>query len=130
MRSRYVLLTLSCVVGILSVVTSKVATLHDARLLPGLLLVLIVPGFALVTAVVPQRHHTYAEYLLASVGASIAISTVAAVAVAAAPVGLTRLSFSIVLGSCTLILSVIAAVRTHNSAKRKCARGMSSEADL
>jgi uncharacterized membrane protein len=113
------LLVASCVVGILSVVTSEVAALRVARIVPGLLIVFIVSGFALVSAVFPERQFTFIEYLLASVGASLAISTTASVALAAAPVGLTRLSFSIALGGCTLILSATSWWRMHFIEERK-----------
>ena len=110
-RGHFVLLTMSCLVGVLTVATSDVAKFEIARAALGLLLVLVVPGFALVSAALPKSQFSFGEYLLASVGASLAISTTTAVVLGAAPVGLTRLSFSIVLGCCTVVLSIAAGVR-------------------
>jgi len=110
-RIHYFLLVVSCAVGVLSVAMSEFVAPQIVRVAPGLLIAFIVPGFALVSAVIPSRQFSPGEYLPASVGASVVLSTTAAVALAAAPVGLTRLSFSLVLGSCTLIFSILAAWR-------------------
>ena len=56
------------------------------------------PGFALVCAVLPDRQLSRGERLLASVGMSLAITVCAAVALAAAPVGLSRQSIAVALG--------------------------------
>jgi uncharacterized membrane protein len=112
-RNHLSLLAGSCVVGILTVAMADITAFQIVRVVLGLLLAFIVPGFVLVSAVLPERQFSLGEYLLASVGASLAMSTTAAVALGAAPIGLSRLSFSVVLGSCTLILSIIAALRAH-----------------
>lgn len=120
-RSHLVLLTASCLVGVATLATSDVSKFEFGnyefvRVVLGLLLVLIVPGFALVSAAFLKSHFSLGEYVLASLGASLAISTISAVSLAAAPAGLTRLSLSIVLGCCTVALSLVAAVRSliHN----------------
>ena len=120
-RTHLSLLAASCGVGVLNVAMSEIATFQIVRVVLGLLIVFFVPGFALVSAALPEQQFSLGDYLLASVGASLAMSTTAAVALGAAPIGLSRLSFSVVLGSCTLILSIIAALRTrvHNDPRRK-----------
>jgi uncharacterized membrane protein len=110
---------MSCIVSIITAAISDIAGFQIVRIVLGLLIVLLLPGFALVSAVVAERQFSASEYLLASVGASLAISTVAAVALGAAPIGLTRLSFSIVLGGCTLILSAIVVLRARFSDQRR-----------
>jgi uncharacterized membrane protein len=112
-RLQSVLLTMSCVVGVAIISTSDMETFKIARVALALLLVFIVPGFALVSAALPGRQLSPGEYALSSVGASIAISVATAVALGAAPVGLTKLSFSIALGSCTLVFSIAAALRSR-----------------
>ena len=82
------------------------------RIALGVLIVFIVPGFALVCAVLPERQFSSSERLLASVGASVAVAISVAVLLGATPVGLSRLSFSVVLGICTLIFSDLALYRS------------------
>ena len=114
-RTHLSLLAASCGVGVLNVAMSEIATFQIVRVVLGLLIVFFVPGFALISAVLPGRQFSLSEYLLAGIGASLAMSTTAAVALGAAPIGLSRLSFSVVLGYCTLILSIIAALRARSS---------------
>jgi len=120
-RNHLSLLAGSCVVGILTASMSDIRAFQIVRIVLGLLIVFIVPGSALVSAVLDQRQFSLGEYLLASVGASLSMSTTLAVALAATPIGLSRLSFSVVLGSCTLILSIISALRArvHHDSRRK-----------
>lgn len=123
-RTRLSLLAGSCVVGILNVAMSYVAMLQIVPVVLGLIIIFIVPGFALICAILPQRLLSRTEELLASVGASVAVSTTAAVALGAAPVGLTRLSFSVVLGIFTLTFSIIAALSGRRvDARRKVVDG-------
>jgi uncharacterized membrane protein len=130
-RSHLVLLVASCFVAVLTVATSDVtrfefAKFEFARVALGLLLVLVVPGFALVSAALPKSQFSFGEYVLASVGASLAISTISAVSLGAAPVGLTRLSLSIVLGSCTVVLSIAAVMRSYAQSHPRETKGHAS----
>src|SRR5664280_2434274 len=108
---RHSLLLGSCVVGILTVGTSYIEVPQIVRVVLGLLIVFVVTGFALVSAIFPEPQFSMGEYLLASIGMSLAMATAAAVALGAAPIGLSRQSFAVVLGSCTLILSIFAVFR-------------------
>jgi uncharacterized membrane protein len=107
------LLAAACGIGALNAAMSDTATFQIVRVVLGLLIVFFIPGFAFVSAVLPERQFSLGECLLASVGASVAMSTAAAVALGAAPIGLSRISFSVVLGSCTLILSITAVLRAR-----------------
>jgi uncharacterized membrane protein len=113
-RSRFCLLSVSCVVGFLDVAASDLTRFQTVRGVLGLLMVLAIPGFALVSAAFPKGQFSCGEWLLASVGASLVISTVSSVALGAAPIGLSRLSFSLVLGICTLVFSITALMRARN----------------
>ena len=112
-RNRLPLLLGSCVVGTLTVVTSYIEVPQIVRIVLGLLIVFLVTGFALVSTIFPEPQFSPGECLLASVGMSLAIATAATVALAAAPIGLSRQSIAVVLGSCTLILSIIAVFRRN-----------------
>lgn len=110
-RGHVVLLALASCIAFTAVATVRVPIPEIVRLLLGLLLVFALPGFAFVSAIVSDRQLSRSEYLLASVGASITVSVCAAVALAAMPVGLSRLSLTAVLTGCTLIGSVASVLR-------------------
>jgi uncharacterized membrane protein len=82
----------------------------------GLLMVFVLPGFALACAAVP-RYQSPVERLLATVGLSLAITTCTAVLLAALPVGLSRESLAVVLGGLTIALSIGAAFRTGSNTR-------------
>jgi uncharacterized membrane protein len=82
----------------------------------GLLMVFVLPGYALACAALPQ-HQSPVERLLATVGLSLAITTCTAVLLAALPVGLSRESFAVVLGGLTIALSICAAFRTRSNTR-------------
>jgi len=66
--SRLSLLAGSCAVGVVIVAISNIATFKVARVILGLLIVFLIPGFAFVRAVLPERLLSLGEELLASVG--------------------------------------------------------------
>jgi len=108
---RLLLLLGACLVAALTMVTANIAVPAVVRIALGVLSVFLVPGFALVCAALPQRELSSSERLLASVGMSIAISICAAVLLGALPIGLSKISFAYVLGTCTLILSAVSGLR-------------------
>ena len=112
-RERIVLLVGSCLVGLLTVATAYVAVPQAARIALGVLIVFVVPGFALVCSVLPERQFSRGERLLASVGMSLAVAISAAVLLGATPIGLSRLSLAVVLGACTVIFSCWAVYRAR-----------------
>ena len=109
------LLTGTCFVASLTVVTAVVAVPQVVRIVLGVLIVFVLPGFALVSMVPPERQLSGGERLLASVGMSLAIATCATVLLGATPIGLTRSSLAVVLGVFTIALSVCAEVRRHSA---------------
>jgi uncharacterized membrane protein len=79
----------------------------------GLLMVFLIPGFSLACAAIPERQ-SLAERLLASVGLSVAVTTCAAVLLAATPVGLTRESLAVFIGCFTIVLSFVGLYRSRS----------------
>jgi uncharacterized membrane protein len=77
----------------------------------GVLMVFVVPGFALTWSALPSRELSHGERLLVSVGMSLALATCTAVLLAATPIGLSRKSFEVGLGSVTVVLSIVALIR-------------------
>jgi uncharacterized membrane protein len=68
------------------------------RVVLGLPLVLLLPGFATVSALLPERELSWGERVLASLGASVVISICVSVLLAASPIGFSRGSAAAVLG--------------------------------
>jgi uncharacterized membrane protein len=83
------------------------------RVVLGLPLVLLLPGFAAVSAALPGRDLSLPERLLASLGASLAISICISVLLAATPIGLSKGSAAVVLGLGTAGLALYAWMRTR-----------------
>ncbi len=102
--------------------TAHVNLLPGLRLVLGILIVFLVPGFALVTAVLPDRQLSRSERLLASIGLSVVTTVCAAVALAAVPIGLSRQSIGVALGLVTLLCSAIAAYRIYRGEGQRPAR--------
>lgn len=115
---RLAILAGSCLVAFLTVATTDIAVPQVVRIALGLLIVFIVPGFALVCAVLPEQQLPRGERLLASVGMSLAMAISAAVLLAATPIGISRLSLAVALGGCTLVSSICAVYRGGYHARR------------
>ena len=81
-----------------------------ARIIPGLLLVFFLPGFAAVRAVLSARDMSSGERLLASLGVSVVI-TVCASVLLGATVGLSQRSAATALGGLTLVACFFALLR-------------------
>ena len=126
-RGRLSLLAGTCLVASVTVATASVAVPQGVRIALGVLMVLVLPGFALVCAVLPERQLSSGECLLASVGMSLAIVTCVAVLLGATPIGLTRGSLAVVLGGSTIILSIFAGFRMRFSSDKRRSRQSASE---
>jgi Protein of unknown function (DUF1616)/Glycosyltransferase Family 4 len=113
MRRRMPTLTCAFVIGLLSAVTAENSTPSLLRLLLGLAMIFLMPGYATVAAALPGRDPGAGSRLLASLGVSLVISTCTAVGLAAAPIGLSKGSLAIALGAATCVLSVFAVLRAH-----------------
>jgi uncharacterized membrane protein len=105
----------SCLIAVVVIATAGVDLPQALRVVLGLLIVFLLPGFALVAAVLSDGRLTRSEFLLASVGVSIAITICAAIVLAALPVGLTRDSIGITLGCLTVLFSLVAGYRFHRT---------------
>jgi uncharacterized membrane protein len=85
----------------------------------GALIVFLLPGFAVVSAVFPARPLSLTDRLVASLGISLAATACTAVLLAALPVGLTRDSLSIALGGGTAIVSACALLQARSRTARQ-----------
>lgn len=85
------------------------------RVVFGMALVLILPGFATVCAVIPGREFSWGERMLASLGLSLGITICVSVVLAATPIGLSRGSASVALGVGTAAIASYAWMRTRQS---------------
>ena len=98
-RRQFAPLAVTCLVAALTVATAYVDVVPQfVRIVFGLLIVFVVPGFAAVCAVLPKSQLACEEHLIAILGISLAMATCAAMLLAAAPIGLSRESFAVALG--------------------------------
>lgn len=81
------------------------------QVLVGLPLVLILPGYALMSLLFTRRTYTIAEKTLLTIGLSIVITVISGFILNILPMGLQTTSWAIALGSVTLILSAAAFFR-------------------
>jgi uncharacterized membrane protein len=102
------------IVALLTLVTVGVAVPPAVRIALGMLMVFLLPGFAVVCAAQSsERQLSRGEWLLASLGISLAVTACSAVLLAATPMGLTRESIAAVLGGITAMASAYALVRAR-----------------
>lgn len=83
------------------------------RVLLGVPLVLVLPGFATVCALLPVRDLSRVEVALASLGASVGITVGVSTLLAATPIGLSTRSAAVVFGVGTAGLALYAWRRTR-----------------
>jgi uncharacterized membrane protein len=98
----------TCVIALLAAVAAMIGAPEAVRAVLGVPLVLVLPGFAAVAAVLPGRDLSWGESSLATLGASMAISICVAMLLAATPIGLSTGSAAVVLGLGTAIASLYA----------------------
>jgi uncharacterized membrane protein len=101
------------VVALLAAIAEGIGAPQGVRVVLGILLVLALPGFAAVCALIPGRELSRGELMVASLGASVAISLCVSISLAATPVGLSKGSAAAVLGVGTAALALGAWVRTR-----------------
>jgi uncharacterized membrane protein len=100
----------------LVVIFAMFAVPQSIRIVPGVLIIFILPGFVILSAVNPDLQLSWIELVLASLGISISMTTCVAVLLAATPVGLSRSSFAIALGGITIACSIYAFEREERRA--------------
>jgi uncharacterized membrane protein len=100
----------------LVVIFAMFAVPQSIRIVPGVLIIFILPGFVILSAVHPDLQLSWIELVLASLGISVSMTTCVAVLLAATPVGLSRSSFAIALGGITMACSIYAFEREERRA--------------
>jgi uncharacterized membrane protein len=118
-RRQFAPLAVTCFVAALTVVTTYVDVPQFVRIVFGLLMVLVVPGFAAVCAVLPEGQIAFEEQLVAILGISLAMAICAAMLLAAVPIGLSRESFAVALGGITVLLSLYAGIHSLLLSRRR-----------
>ena len=85
------------------------------RAVLGIYLVLVGPGLALTTALLPAQRLGTAEHVLAALAASIALAILGGLVLDATPWGLQPISWSVVLGGVTVAASLAALLRVRSA---------------
>jgi uncharacterized membrane protein len=103
----------TCVIASLTVASANLVVPQWVRVVFGVLIVFILPGFTVVCAALPARELSRAEELLAALAVSFVTSICVAVFLGATPIGLSRTSFAVVLGGITVVMSICAWFRAR-----------------
>jgi uncharacterized membrane protein len=85
------------------------------RVVPGIAIVLVLPGFVALSIAGQALKLSLIELALGSLGISVATATCVATLLGVTPVGLGRTSFAIALGGITLIGSIIALAKKRDA---------------
>jgi uncharacterized membrane protein len=104
----------TAVIALLAAIAEGFAP-QPVRVVLGVLLVLALPGYAAVCALIPEREFSRGELMLASLGASVAISVCVSILLAATPIGLSKGSAAAVLGVGTAALAGYAWMRARRA---------------
>jgi uncharacterized membrane protein len=104
-------LGVAAAIAALTVVSAFVTVPVVVRAVLGLVTVFVLPGFAVERALNADRDAASDEQPFVWLGVSLAVGVVAAVALAASPVGLSRRSFAVVVGGFATLLSLYAGLR-------------------
>ena len=102
------------VIALVAAVAEAISVPLPVRVVLGLPLVLVLPGFAAVCALLPGREFSWGERALGSLGASLAITVCISVLLAATPIGLSKGSAAAFLGVGTAAAALCAWVRTRH----------------
>lgn len=108
---RLTAISATATVAALAIVVENSAVTGPAKILLGVLMMFALPGYALVSAAVPAGKISGAEWLLATLGTSVAIATCSAVLLGAT-IGLSQRSIADTLGCLTIAMSIGAWLRT------------------
>jgi uncharacterized membrane protein len=105
----------SCVAASLVMVCAIVDAPEILRVVPGVAVVLVLPGFVALSIAGQALKLSPIELALSSLGISVATATCVATLLGVTPVGLDRASFAVVLGGITLIGSIIALAKERGA---------------
>lgn len=97
----------SAAVVVAILVGSIVPSLSVIRLLVGVPLIMILPGYALVSIFDPQRELGVVERFAASIALSVFVTIAAGMALAASPVGISQTGALLAVGAFTLLANAI-----------------------
>ncbi len=98
------------------------------RAVLGVYLVLVGPGLAFTTALLPVKQLGTAEHVLAALAASIALAVIGGLILDATPWGLQPISWSVILGGVTVAASFAALLRLRRAAGHGSGREMQAPA--
>ena len=99
-------------IAALTVVGAFVAVPLVVRAALGLVTVFVLPGFAIERAIHPDRDFEPDEQPFVWFGVSLAVGIVAAVALAASPIGISRQSFAVAVGGFSGLLALYTGLRS------------------
>jgi uncharacterized membrane protein len=94
--------------ALVSTVIEVVTLPEGARIVAGVSLIFLLPGFSVTFVIFSYGKLFRCERILASLGISVAMSICIAVLLAALPIGLSRAPFTAALGGITIIISAYA----------------------
>jgi uncharacterized membrane protein len=114
-RRRLLLLSATGLAAALTVVAANIPFPPPVRIALGILIVFVLPGFAILCALFPGPKLSPGELLLASLGTSLAITAYVSVLLGTTPMGLSQESLAVTLGATTIAVSVLAGVRVHSA---------------
>lgn len=112
-RERLATIVGAGVMALLAAMAEAIGAPQVVRVVLGLPLALVLPGFAAVCAVLPGWELSWGERALASLGASVGITVCVSVLLAATPIGLSKGSAAAVLGVGTAAVALYAWMRTR-----------------
>ena len=112
-RRRLALLSCTGLAAALTIVAAFVPIPQTPRVALGVLIVFVLPGFAILSALFPGPQLSRGERLLASVGTSIAMTVYVSVLLGTTSTGLSHESLAVTLGATTIAASVLASFRAR-----------------
>lgn len=112
-KGRLLLLSGTGLAAALTIGAAYVSVPQPLRAALGLLIVFVLPGFAILCALFPGPQLSRSERLLASLGTSLALTTYTSVLLGTTPMGLSQESLAVTLGATTVAASLLAGVRAR-----------------
>ena len=112
-RQRLLLLSGAGLAGALIILGASVPIPPPVRIALGILIVFVLPGFAILCALFPGPQLSGGERLLASLGISLAMTIYVSVLLGTTPMGLSQGSLAVTLGATTIAASVLAGIRVR-----------------
>lgn len=112
-KRRLLLLSGTGLAGALTIAGAGVPIPPAVRIALGILIVFVLPGFAILGALFPGPQLSDGERLLASLGTSLAMTIYVSVLLGTTPMGLSQGSLAVTLGVTTIAAAVLAGIRAR-----------------